>query len=68
MVSEGTYLVQELPRAQDTICHLQQCKFKSQDSDERCSTRLYTRATIIYTLHQRPLQHFNYYEVHSFCR
>ena len=30
--------------------------------------RLYTRATIIYTLHQRPLQHFNCYEVHSFCR
>ena len=33
-----------------------------------CATRLYTRVTIIYTLHQRPLQHFNYYEVHSFCR
>ena len=63
-----TYLVQELPRAQNTICHLHQCKFKSQDSDLWCATRLYTRATIIYTLHQRPLQHFNCYEVHSFCR
>ena len=57
-----------LPRAQDTICPLQQCKFKSQDSDVWCATRLYTRATIIYTFHQRPLRHFNYYEVHSFCR
>ena len=55
-------------RAQDTICHLQQCQFKSQDSDEWFAARLYIMTTLIYTLYQRPLQHINNNEFHSFCR